>query len=390
MKKQAGLLLCLAAVVLLAGCASVVLDSNPSGADVYDKTGTELLGTTPFDTFVVHSPKSFVLRKDRYMEEPVSVPFHAAPSMSVDLRAAPVLLQSDPVAAVYPAGTQRTIGRTPLRVRVEGGRTYVLKAEGYYDKEVVVSIDSSDPTSVQLERRPIVTVSSRPADVVVYEEGRRVGTTPFTEEITRERTFEFRKEGHFAETLTLAGAPPYEVSVELRPYPEITVNVSPASASIVRDGRTVATGSTTLTVGEPIQLVARADRYYEKEISLTPDSPVRVQVELDPMPYVTVRSQPEGAQVVHNGRVIGTAPVELLVEQPTTVEVRRDGYQSATQRLTGRDATVTVRLERIPEPEPKPEVKPEEKTPALEPEPKPDAEEEALSWWQRFLRWLGL
>jgi hypothetical protein len=348
-KKSITLFFALSLVLMLSSCAPVTIDSNPPGAAVYSADGQTQLGTTPFNTSVLVREKSFIIRKKHYFDEPVTLDYNSARTVIVKSRPAPILVYSKPPAEIYSTGSTTPIGNTPMKIQVaESAATYTLKTKDYYDKDVTIDDDSVTPIVVELARRPIVDIAATPDGVEVYENGKLIGPAPVREEIESPRTFELRKEGYFTKSITLKGAPPYEASVELTPFPVITVSATPSDAKISREGGLVGTGSAQLTVGEKTVLKVSSDRYYTQSVTLTPESPAQISIALKAMPYVMINSDPSGAKVTINGKSVGTTPVEQLVEKETMIELSKDGFVTKASTLTGADKSVTVSLEAVP------------------------------------------
>lgn len=341
----------LSLILAICSCAPVTIETVPAGAAVYSADGQTQLGTTPFDTSVFVAEKNFFVHKDRYFNQAVNLNYDSPRTVRLNLRTIPVVVHSTPAAEIYAAGSENALGRTPMQIAVyEQERTYTVKAKDFYDKEITVGLSSPDPLFIELARRPIVTISASPAGVDIYENGTLIGTAPVREEILTSRTFELRKPGYFTKTLTLKGAPPYETSVELKPFPVITVAAAPSGAQIYRAGSLIGKDSVKLAVGEKIVLDVRADRFYPQSVTLTPESPALVNVELKAMPYVMIHSEPAGAEVFIQGKSAGTAPVEQLIEKDTVIEVRKEGFIPKTATLTGADKKVTVVLDVVPPP----------------------------------------
>ena len=342
---------CLSLIFAICSCAPVTIKTVPQDAAVYSADGKTQLGTTPFDTSVFISDKNFVVRKDRYFDEPVKLDFDSPRDIDLKLRPVPVLIYSKPDADIYEAGSETPVGRTPMNVSIyDKEHTYTLKKTDYYDQTITVGASSPNPIVVKLARRPIVTISAVPEGVEVYENGKLIGTAPVREEISTPRTFELRKPGYFTKAGTLTGAPPYEVSIQLRPFPVITVTAAPVGAQIYRDGGLIGKDSVKLPVGEQTVLQVKADRYYTQSVTLTPESAAQVNVALKAMPYVMINSQPAGAEVFIAGKSAGVAPIEQLIEKDTVVELRKEGFIAKTATLTGADKEVTIVLEAAPAP----------------------------------------
>lgn len=287
MKKYTGLFFVTALILVICSCAPVTIETIPAGAAVYNADGTEQLGVTPYKTHMFIRDKQYLVRKDRFFDEPVELYFDSPEVLGVRLRALPVTLYTVPDADIYAQGSDTPMGRTPTKVTVSANdKTYTLKADGFYDKDVVIGMESEDPTIINLDRRPIVAISAQPDGVELYENGKLIGTVPLKQEILAERTFELRKDGYFTQSLTLKEVPPYDVSVELEAYPVITVKTEPADASIYRGSKLLGKAPVSLPVGEPVQLDVRADGFVSETITLSPKSSATVQVKLNPVPVV--------------------------------------------------------------------------------------------------------
>jgi hypothetical protein len=380
-KKTVGFVSVLCIILAICSCAPVTINSAPSGAAVYDADGQKQLGTTPFNTSVFVSEKNFTVRKEHYFDEPVKLDYDSERNVDTKLRPVPVLVRSSPEADIYAAGSDKPIARTPSKIEVgDKDATYTLKAADYYDQEISVGLASPDPLVVKLARRPIVTLSAEPAGVEVYENNKLLGTTPLRVEILISRTFELRKDGYFKQAGTLTGAPPYEVSIKLRPFPMITVTATPSDAQIYRAGALLGKTTAKLAVGGPVTLEVRADRFYAQNVALTPDSSAQINVALKAMPYVTIKSEPAGADVLINGKSVGTTPVEQLIEKETVVELHKAGFITKTATLTGADKQVSVTLEAVPPPVVEPA--PATNAPAAATPPPPVSTPQKKSFWQ--------
>jgi len=362
-KKFAGFVVLSVAALALCSCAPVTITSVPSGAGVYSADGQNELGVTPFGTSVIHGDKSFTVRQPGYFDQSVILDYNSPRTVAVALQPVPVLVESSPPAFIYAQDSAAPIGKTPMKLFVaEEDTTYTLKADGYYDQEITVGTGSASPLTVTLARRPIVTLSATPAGVEVYEKGRKIGTAPVVEEISTSRTFELRKENFFPRSVTLDGAPPYEVSVDLKPFPVITVSATPGNADIYSGGKIAGKGTASFSIGQATPVEVKADRFYPQTVTLTPESAARVSIELKAMPFVTIQSEPSGAQVSVGGRAVGSTPVELLVEKQTSVKFSKEGFVTQTSTINPSDRQISVKLQEVPPPaeEEKPVVPPKE------------------------------
>ena len=388
--KSVGLFSALSLIFIICSCAPVTIDTAPSGAAVYNAGSQKQLGNTPYNTSVFIGDKNLSVRKDRYFDEAVKLDFDSPRQIDLKLRPLPVLVYSKPDAEIYVAGSQTSVGKTPLKVDVtDKNCDYTLKAADYYDQDITIGLETTDPLVVKMVRQPNVTISAVQGGVGVYENDKLIGSAPVKQQILTSRTFELRKPGYFTKSITLTGAPPYQMTVDLKPFPIITVSADPAGAQIYRADRLTGKTPVKFAVGEKTVLEVRADRCYPQSITLTPDSPAQIDVTLKAMPYVTINSQPSGAEVFISGKSIGVTPLEQLIEKDTVIELRKDGFVTKTATLTGADKQVSIALELLPPPATnnapalQPALAVQEKTSAIKPEPvemAPQAKKTGL-WW---------
>jgi len=303
--RAVGLFLTLAVVFTVCGWrpfqAPVTILTTPEGASVYAEDGAKLLGTTPYKTYIFHADKHFVVKK-----------------------------------------------------------------EGFFDEKVTLSFKSMEYARVELKRRPVITLTTTPADVKIYENGTLFTIAPMTKEFINARTFELRKEGYYNKTVELSAASDPQTTVQLTPLPVITIKATPATAAICMVGKSEALGegSVSLTIEQKTGFEVKADRYYSKTINLEAKTQT-ANVTLEAMPYVTIASEPAGANVTIAEKSIGTTPVERLVEKATTVTLSLDGYITQTVTLNSSDLNPVITLEKVPPPpEPEPEPVETNATPA--------------------------
>ncbi|MFA5689213.1 MAG: PEGA domain-containing protein [Kiritimatiellales bacterium] len=358
--KMFGLFSLFVSVLVLCSCVPVTLETVPDGAEIYDDNGV-FVGAAPQDIAIFTSSKDFVLKRENYADTPVTVDSMAARTVQFKMKYEPIMVTSEPSGAKISCDSL-SYGKTPNKIMPKNtDRIFTFKADGYYDKEVVIGADSPHPLHVVMQKLPILAITSAGADI--FENGAKIGTGAISVEIDKTRTFEFRKAGFFSETRTVSAVPPYQLNVDLKAFPMITVDSVPPAAKIFRDGTQTGTAPMQFTVDKEITVELRADRYYPQTVTLTPASTAKTVVTLNPMPYATVNAVLADAQVFVDGKSLGTAPVEILTEKAVTVEIRKDGFISKTATVPAGGKSISVTLE----PEPK------IKEPAVEPVTAPAA-----------------
>jgi len=330
--------------------APFTIHSVPEGAGVYKVGGTTPVGTTPYKSHIFHFDRTYEVRMDGFFNEPVLVDYNAAEDIFVKLRALPVLLYTKPDADVYAAGSDTPLGNTPLEMDVyHEDRTYTLKVKDYYDKEITIGLSTKTPMVLELDRRPIITLTTVPEGTEIYENDALFATSSMTEEILTSRTFELRKEGYFKKTVELTSTSPYEMTVELILLPVISIQSVPDGATVylVGDNKPLGKAPLKLTIEKATSFEVRADRYYPETFTVEPKTQTAKAI-LNAMPYVTITSDPAGAEVYLAGKLLGTTPLEQLIEKETTYEIRMDGYLPQTVTLNGKDAQPVIALETVP------------------------------------------
>jgi hypothetical protein len=339
--------------------APVTIHSTPEGAAVYQTGEDDLIGVTPFETYVLLFNKDLEVRMDKFYSEPVRLDYDSPENVYINLRPQPVLVYTKPSAELYDADSGEFLGKTPMdvEVRVDEDRNCVIRKKDYFDQKVTIGLDTENPQIFELKHRPLITLSAAQNNVEIYENGSFLSTAPVTEEISRSRTFEFRKEGYYPSTLSLTPAQTHELSyktsVSLKPLPVIEIQATPAAAEIFMAGsdKALGTGSVKVKIAEKTGFTVKADRYYDESFTVEAKSQ-RATVDLKPMPYVTITSSPSGAKVTMNGRSVGTTPVEQLIENPVSVKLTKEGYLPQTVTLDSSDLRPVVTLEEEPPPPP--------------------------------------
>ncbi|MCU0858481.1 MAG: hypothetical protein MUC65_08785 [Pontiellaceae bacterium] len=342
--------------LLACSCAPITIRTAPGKADVYKHDGTTRLGTTPYYTSIIKRGKAFVIRKDGYEENKVTI--YADSPRYVDIRLPriePTVLGSQPPGAtVYEADGERLIGKTPFMTDVtESDQSYKLKLHGFYDQDVQVTLESPSSMVVPMNPRPInVTLNSTPAGAEVYKTGDRIplGRTPLKTEVSAQTMYELKADKYYPAAVVLSTQSGTETNVSLQRMPYITINSLPEGAELYLEGsREKSLGTTPITrlIESPVFFELRKTGYDAEPFTLSADSPSSVTVELKEIPYVTIKSRPAGARLYRKGGVelIGETPVKELIRQPKEFELHLEGYVPKCFEISGKDREVTVDMQ---------------------------------------------
>jgi len=325
--------------------ADFTIHSVPEGAAIYKDGGDQIIGTTPYEGHIFHFDHTYEVKLEGFYDQKILIDYNTTEDVYVKMKALPVLVYTKPGADIYAAGAEEPFGKTPFEVDVyHTDRTYTLKSKDYYDQEITIGLTTKTPMVLELDRRPIITLTAADG-VEIYENNELFATTTMTEEILTNRTFELRKEGFYSKTIELTSTSPYDIDVDLVPLPIITITTLPSDATIYLVGKDepLGKGALVLTIEQATSFEVKADRYYAETFTAEPKTQT-AEVKLDAMPYVTITSDPAGAEVYLDGKLLGVTPLEQLIEKETTYELRRDGYQSQTVTLNGKDAQPVVTM----------------------------------------------
>ena len=343
----------LASGFLLSGCAPVTLDSVPEGAAVYNKKSDKKIGETPAKITLYANSRKVLLRKEGYLPKTVLLSPVGSDHITVELqKKGKLLVLSHPNGAeLYVDG--KMVGRTPFRFDDKPYETYELRAPGYNPSKLEIPSDPEGNLVVNLQREPAVRVESKPKNVEVFDgDGMRLGVTPISIPATTGRKLELCKEGYYSKEVTIGKDTESPFVVELKREPVVIVYSEPQNAIVVSRGVTLGKTPFRHLVEKDMELELSAPRYYTEKITISPDSPRSVYIKLKPKPYITIHSSPAHAKLYRPGRVelIGTTPIEILVEKDTSFEMHKPGYAVKTFTLSpDSKSEVTVPLDRSAE-----------------------------------------
>lgn len=134
----------------------------------------------------------------------------------------------------------------------------------------------------------------------------------------------------------------------------IIVKTTPAEAEIIVDGETVGTGfaNVAVAIGSEHRLQVQCQDYYQFEDMYKFDKEEKKELEVKLVPnfgYLTVKSQPEGAQVFVDGNVVGTTPYLLgkVKRGQRRVEVRKKGYVSHADIISIKNGQTNTHMDNI-------------------------------------------
>jgi formylglycine-generating enzyme required for sulfatase activity len=261
----------------------------------------------------------------------------------------------------------KVIGPVPGEYQVPAGpRSFELRAPRYLELKETVEVkgagEAQTYTAKLLPSFSPVTIESKPAGARVAVNGQEVGVTPLTTELDA---------GSHTVSLTAAGFRQWETTVQVQanqpqkigpvelglPDGTLTIRSAPVGADVAIAGRY--RGRTPLTValapGVEHEVIVTHGGYEPGRRVVPIKAGERSGVELALKPIlgeVTVRGEPADARLFVNGEARGAANQTLsLPSTELTLEVRREGFDTFTTKVTPQPGIARVVEYRLQTPE---------------------------------------
>ncbi len=271
-------------------------------------------------------------------------------------------------------------GMTPrLFTDLDANRTYKIRLTktGYLPQTLSVKFNGREPL-VREETMVLdsgsISISSEPAGAEVFVNGIPRGRTPVVvNDVPKGRAVvKFRHEGFHEEVreLSMRAGDMLNLPIEMRLLPGTLHLVSvPEGARFYLDDIPRGEGPLAITDLKPGEYRVRAEKdgfgVLEKMVTVEAGQSLREEFRLsNVMGRLEVRTEPPGATVVFDGRILGITkgeslrsdvfPVENVREGEHVVIVRKEGYEETSRRVTVRNSKTSqanIRLKRIFQPD---------------------------------------
>ncbi len=279
------------------------VDTRPPGATLLRQSDGEVLGTTPCGLFLAHGERILIELNGFESEERDLVPnethvFELKPTSGyksafyTDI----VFVSDQGPVAIYDRVAGERIGITPVRLKLEAGSSLEYRLPGYRSKNALISRNAPHRILIELEPVTKVTIAG-PAGAEVYRAGgvERLGTVPYTVDVSGDALFEVKKEGYYQRSIGVSPGSPSRLEVNLEQIPYKTIVTDPPGADVYRLGGIEKLGTspfTTVIEGERVFEI-KMKGYRPYVIGMGPSSPGQLSVPLAPIP----RDDPDAAAV---------------------------------------------------------------------------------------------
>lgn len=336
-------------VVILSGCASFELHSNPEGALVYENERS--IGTTPYSFTLFSDKREFTVQKEGYVEQVVSISPLDRKQMQLNL--VRILKTSvhtvPPGAAVERSVNGAKLGKTSLDLRLAKPESVVLTKKGYEPRTIKLVPNQVYRIELKaLEGFREIAISSTPTGVSISNRsiGDKIAETPALITAEEGTEFEFRKEGYRPQIIMVNKRSPENVHIAMVPLSTVTIR-SEEGAAVYLAGSSDQVGEVPYT--EHIEndriFEIRKEGYYPAIVAATADESIQIDVPLKKIPFKSICTTPAEAEIFRFGRheLLGMSPLNLLVDSERLIEIRKEGYEPQVLSI-GSDSPETIDL----------------------------------------------
>ena len=341
------------------GPATLSVQSDPPNANVM--IDGAVAGRTPFQGELAPGEHVVAVEMDGRMREERKVLARQGRDASVSFALAPlpktpaVAVESEPIGAlVILDGKER--GRTPFLAPLDKGRhQLVLKMDGHREVGTDFTMPSDRDLSIRLDL-PVgtgtgsrLTLTSAPSGATVAIDGKEIGITPWSGEV---------KPGNHKVTVVTKGFLKEERIVQVQPSRDadvtfalnrepgpgrLHIETEPPEAVVSIDGQQVGTSPYTGDVAPGEHLLDVSNDGYktiQQQLQLDPGQQLSLKLALTQAqagqvpPLVAVASDPQGAQLFLDGKLVGPTPIKARsTPGPHEIKLGLDGYISRTGKI---------------------------------------------------------
>jgi hypothetical protein len=326
-------------VFMLSGCSSFELTSWPQ-AEVCETD--ERIGVTPYTFSMVSGSRSLTLRRQGYIDREVCItaldPMHRHEELEWIGRSK---IDSLPGGArVVRLDDGRELGVTPCRLGLARPVDVIFRLEGFeeFGARLVPNLD------YVAELKPVhgfkpsffrtIYFTSSQGAVEIYDRvaGERIGITPVRLKLAAGSKLEYRLPGHASAYELISRKGPHRMDVRLKPLVQVEI-CGPSGTRVYRAGGEESIGEVPfpVTVEGTELFELRKAGYYDRTVAVALDSPPRIMVQLEKIPFKTIMTDPPGAAVYRLGGMdkLGITPYTAIIEAESVFELRKAGCKPA-------------------------------------------------------------
>ena len=342
------------------GPATLSVQSDPPNANLM--IDGAVAGRTPFQGELAPGEHVVAVEMDGRMREERKVVAREGRDASVSFALATlpktpaVAVESEPIGAlVILDGKER--GRTPFLAPLDKGRhQLVLKMDGHREVGTDFTMPSDRDLGIRLDL-PVgagtgsrLTLTSAPSGATVTIDGKEIGITPWSGETKPgNHKVSVLSKGFLKEERIVQVQPSRDADVTFalnrEPGPgRLHVETEPPEAVVAIDGQQVGTSPYTGDVAPGEHVLEVSNESYktiQQQLQLDPGQQLSLKLALQQAqagqvpPLVAVASDPQGAQLFLDGKLVGPTPIKVRsTPGPHEIKLGLDGYLSRTGKIT--------------------------------------------------------
>ena len=329
--------LLLVAALLSFGCSTFHLASTPV-ADVYE--GGEKIGQTPYSFNLVSGERVLTLKRFGYVEEEVRVTSLDPRDLHFNLQwVGTTRINSNPPGAeIVRIGDGKLLGKTPVGLHLSRPDRVVLKLNGF--ESVERDIDPNGTYNIELKSKTgfkstfykDIMFTSEQGSIEIFDRvaGERIGITPVRLNVEAGAALEYRFPGCKSEFALISRNAPHRIEIRLEPLTRVTID-GPEGAAVYQVGGAEKIGEVPFEVNVDgyAMFEVKKEGYYDRSVAVSPESPARVRIDLEKIPYKTIVTDPPGAAVYRLGGLekLGDSPYTAVIEGERVFEIKKQGFR---------------------------------------------------------------
>lgn len=284
----------------------VTLYSKPT-ANVYSTGSAAPIGRTPVRIQVTEEAQAYTLKLANHSDKVITVDLDSQDLIRTELELLPIVnLSTDPKDAdIYEKG--KKLGTAPLKTEIRTSRTFEIKKDGYFTKEITLKEVPPFEVSVKLDAFPLIKVETTPAKAEIQIDNQK-RTAPVQLAVGSKTTLNVSAPRYYPQTVTISPKSEQVVRVNLKAMPYVTIKSQTAGAQVYLNNKLLGNTPIEQLVEKETVVELRAEGYVTKTLTLTgSDKTVEASLEKVPEPVVVAEPVVEPA----------SAESELIADEVT-------------------------------------------------------------------------
>ncbi len=324
---------------LMFGCTSFHLTSTPT-ADIYENG--EVVARTPYEFTLSSGQRTLTLKRYGYVEKELLISSLDPGRIHIDLEwiGRTRIETRPPGAKVQRVEDEKELGISPCSLYLSRPERIRVTLSGYetVERDLVPNeryvVDLKPKSGFKSAFYKDTMFVSQQGPVAIYDRvaGERIGTTPVRLNVEAGSALEYRLPGYKSKFDLISRNAAHRIEIVLEPLTRVMLT-GPAGTQVYRAGGVESIGAVPyiVEIDGDATYELKKEGYYDKQISVYPGAPSRINADLEEIPYKTIVTDPPGAEVYRLGGLekLGDAPYKTIIDSERVFEIKKEGYQSS-------------------------------------------------------------